>query len=241
MAAWKMIGFPGAHYDYQRVGRPRTTSACRSSRSASRAGPAGRRAERWPPRSPRSMRCWSASAGPARSWPAAVRCRAERAWRSSAAAGATRPPTSPPTFAQDELRYMWRHHLFQNVALRHADHPQQHRPAGAADAPPRLVPARHRRRRRAACTGTARSGASCRPTSRPRATTRSATASRRSPHDLTIQDYAVTYDELEPHYDMFDKLCGTSGKAGNCSGQIQPAAIRSKARARPNIPTRRCP
>ena len=33
--------------------------------------------------------------------------------------------------------------------------------------------------------------------------------------DLTVQDWGVTYDELEPHYDAFDKLCGTSGKAGN--------------------------
>ncbi len=41
-------------------------------------------------------------------------------------------------------------------------------------------------------------------------------------YDLTVQDWGVTYDELEPHYDTFDKLCGTSGKAGNLRGQIQP-------------------
>jgi gluconate 2-dehydrogenase alpha chain len=40
--------------------------------------------------------------------------------------------------------------------------------------------------------------------------------------DLTVQDWGITYDELEPHYDTFDKLCGTSGKAGNLKGQIQP-------------------
>ena len=40
--------------------------------------------------------------------------------------------------------------------------------------------------------------------------------------ELTIQDWGVTYDELEPHYDRFDYLCGTSGKAGNIKGQIQP-------------------
>jgi gluconate 2-dehydrogenase alpha chain len=32
--------------------------------------------------------------------------------------------------------------------------------------------------------------------------------------DLTIQDWGVTYDELEPHFDRFEYLCGGSGKAG---------------------------
>ena len=39
---------------------------------------------------------------------------------------------------------------------------------------------------------------------------------------MTIQDWPVSYEELEPHYDAFDKLCGTSGKAGNLKGAIQP-------------------
>ena len=34
MAAWKMIGFPGAHYDYQGMGPPAMVSACRFRRSA---------------------------------------------------------------------------------------------------------------------------------------------------------------------------------------------------------------
>jgi gluconate 2-dehydrogenase alpha chain len=41
------------------------------------------------------------------------------------------------------------------------------------------------------------------------------------PDDMTIQDWGVTYDELEPHYDTFEYLCGTSGTAGNLRGQIQ--------------------
>src|SRR6201994_4435713 len=41
------------------------------------------------------------------------------------------------------------------------------------------------------------------------------------PPDMTIQDWGVTYDELEPHYDAFEYLCGTSGTAGNLRGQIQ--------------------
>jgi gluconate 2-dehydrogenase alpha chain len=40
--------------------------------------------------------------------------------------------------------------------------------------------------------------------------------------DLSIQDWGVTYAELEPHYDRFEYMCGTSGKAGNIKGQIQP-------------------
>src|SRR5215471_11981523 len=39
--------------------------------------------------------------------------------------------------------------------------------------------------------------------------------------ELTIQDWGVTYEDLEPHYDRFEYLCGTSGKAGNLKGQIQ--------------------
>jgi gluconate 2-dehydrogenase alpha chain len=39
------------------------------------------------------------------------------------------------------------------------------------------------------------------------------------PGDMTIQDWAVTYDQLEPYYDKFDKLCGVSGRAGNLRGE----------------------
>ena len=37
---------------------------------------------------------------------------------------------------------------------------------------------------------------------------------------MTIQDWGITYDELEPHYDRFEYLCGTSGTAGNLQGKI---------------------
>lgn len=40
------------------------------------------------------------------------------------------------------------------------------------------------------------------------------------PSDMTIQDWGVTYAELEPHYDRFEYLCGTSGQAGNLQGRI---------------------
>jgi gluconate 2-dehydrogenase alpha chain len=42
------------------------------------------------------------------------------------------------------------------------------------------------------------------------------------PDDMTITDWPVSYDELETHYDRFDKLCGVSGQAGNINGKIVP-------------------
>ncbi len=42
------------------------------------------------------------------------------------------------------------------------------------------------------------------------------------PEDMTIQDWPVTYEELEPHYDQFERVCVTSGKAGNLKGVLQP-------------------
>ena len=41
------------------------------------------------------------------------------------------------------------------------------------------------------------------------------------PAGMTIQDWGVSYEELEPHYDRFEYLCGISGSAGNLRGQIQ--------------------
>ena len=42
------------------------------------------------------------------------------------------------------------------------------------------------------------------------------------PEDCTSQDWGITYDELEPYFDQFEYLYGTSGKAGNLNGEIQP-------------------
>ena len=41
------------------------------------------------------------------------------------------------------------------------------------------------------------------------------------PTDMTIQDWGVTFEQLEPCYDQFEYLCGTSGQAGNLNGEIQ--------------------
>lgn len=41
------------------------------------------------------------------------------------------------------------------------------------------------------------------------------------PQWMTIQDWGISYKELEPYYTLFDKLFGISGKAGNVRGQSQ--------------------
>jgi gluconate 2-dehydrogenase alpha chain len=39
------------------------------------------------------------------------------------------------------------------------------------------------------------------------------------PADMNLQDWPIDYHELESYYDKFEKLCGTSGKAGNLQGK----------------------
>ncbi len=64
------------------------------------------------------------------------------------------------------------------------------------------------------------------------------------PEDCTAQDWGVTWDEIEPYYDMFEHIYGVSGKAGNLNGEIQPGGNPHegpRAREYPNPPTRRTP
>ena len=41
------------------------------------------------------------------------------------------------------------------------------------------------------------------------------------PAEMNLQDYPVSWDELEPHFDHFEKVCGVSGTAGNLRGEIK--------------------
>lgn len=41
------------------------------------------------------------------------------------------------------------------------------------------------------------------------------------PEDMTIGDYPVSYDELEPFFDRFEYVAGISGTAGNLNGEIR--------------------
>src|SRR3984893_559294 len=43
--------------------------------------------------------------------------------------------------------------------------------------------------------------------------------SKKLPEDHAIQDWGVTYDEIEPFYSRVEKLIGASGKAGNIHGK----------------------
>ncbi|MBT9386094.1 GMC family oxidoreductase [Pseudooceanicola sp. CBS1P-1] len=40
--------------------------------------------------------------------------------------------------------------------------------------------------------------------------------------DMQVQDFPVTWDEMEKHFDFFEKVCGQSGTTGNLRGDIQP-------------------
>ncbi len=126
------------------------------------------------------------------------------------------------TFAQDELRYMWRHHLFQNVAddtLTIRNNTRQ-----------QALPMR-RLGSFLLGTGVGSGGVHWNgqiwrflPTDFQTKSHNQARYGKQAvtDYDLTVQDWGITYDELEPHYDTFDRLCGTSGKAGNLRGKIQP-------------------
>jgi len=39
--------------------------------------------------------------------------------------------------------------------------------------------------------------------------------------EVTIQDWGITYDDLEPYYTFFEQVCGVGGVAGNVGGQIR--------------------
>jgi gluconate 2-dehydrogenase alpha chain len=42
------------------------------------------------------------------------------------------------------------------------------------------------------------------------------------PQDVSVQDWGVTYGELEPYYHRVEQLLGVSGKAGNLRGEHVP-------------------
>ena len=126
--------------------------------------------------------------------------------------------------------------------FRPAQHPRRaqiHAPPGAgagSGAGDGHVPQSRRRRPRCRCAAWARScraiasaappiigagctGAICRADHLCRSHIVNRYGAKVIPEDMTIQDWAMTYDELEPYYDRFEKLCGVSGKAGNLRGQ----------------------
>src|SRR4051794_20130183 len=58
--------------------------------------------------------------------------------------------------------------------------------------------------------------------------------------ELTIQDWGVTAEEMEPYYDRFEYLLGVGGYAGNIGGRIRPGGNPyedPRKRDYPNPPT----
>ena len=56
------------------------------------------------------------------------------------------------------------------------------------------------------------------------------------PADMPLQDWGVTYAEMEPYHDLFEWLFGISGKAGNINGRIQPGGNPFEAPRRGEYP-----
>jgi len=61
------------------------------------------------------------------------------------------------------------------------------------------------------------------------------------PEGMTIQDWGVTAEELEPYYDRFEYMAGIAGQAGNIQGEIIPGgnpfeAPRSRDYPMPPLP-----
>ncbi len=63
------------------------------------------------------------------------------------------------------------------------------------------------------------------------------------PKGSTLEDWPLSYDELEPYYDVVEHEIGVSGKAGNIQGKLDPAGnVYEGARQReyPMPPLRTC-
>ena len=131
------------------------------------------------------------------------------------------PTDFATTFAQDELRYYWRHELFQRPAhetLTIRNNTNQ--------------TALPMRKLGSFLPGTNVGGAGVHWNGQTwrflpsdfvaRSHNLARYGKAAVPPSMTIQDWGVSYDELEPHYDRFEYLCGISGKAGNLQGRIQP-------------------
>ncbi|HEU4962197.1 MAG TPA: GMC family oxidoreductase [Sphingomonas sp.] len=135
------------------------------------------------------------------------------------ASARTTPNNWATTFDQDELRYMWRHHLFQNVkystlTVRNTVNQT----------------ALPMRRLGSFLPGTGVGGAGIHwnaqiwrwlETDFKLKSHNEARYGKAATEGLTIQDMPLGYDELESYYHKFDLICGTSGKAGNLKGAKQ--------------------
>lgn len=58
------------------------------------------------------------------------------------------------------------------------------------------------------------------------------------PEDMTVQDYPFTYEEMEPYFDKFEKICGASGQVGNLNGEKVAGGNPFEAPRKHGYPTR---
>lgn len=58
------------------------------------------------------------------------------------------------------------------------------------------------------------------------------------PKDMTVQDYPFTYEEMEPYFDKFEKICGASGQAGNLNGEKVEGGNPFEAPRKNHFPTK---
>ncbi|WP_394823328.1 GMC family oxidoreductase [Pendulispora albinea] len=56
------------------------------------------------------------------------------------------------------------------------------------------------------------------------------------PANMPLQDWGVTYTELEPYHHLFEKLFGVAGKAGNIKGEIKEGGNPFEAPRRDDYP-----
>jgi gluconate 2-dehydrogenase alpha chain len=131
------------------------------------------------------------------------------------------PTDFAPTFIQDELRYRYRGHLFEETARETVTF----RNSADQEALPM-------RKLGSFLPGTGVGGSIVHWNGQTfrflpydfeiRTQTLARYGQTMVPDDLTIQDWGVTYDELEPYFTEFEALTGISGQAGNINGQKQP-------------------
>jgi gluconate 2-dehydrogenase alpha chain len=155
------------------------------------------------------------------------------------AAARTTPENWATTFDQDELRYMWRHHLFQDVKYSTLTFRNS---VGQTALPMRKLGS--------FLPGTGVGGAGIHwngqiwrwlETDFKLKSHNEQRYGKAATAGLTVQDMPLTYEELEPYYNQFDLICGTSGQAGNLKGAKAPGgnpfeAPRSAAYPTPPLP-----
>ncbi|AIP34376.1 gluconate 2-dehydrogenase flavoprotein [Paraburkholderia xenovorans LB400] len=56
------------------------------------------------------------------------------------------------------------------------------------------------------------------------------------PDEMSVQDWGITYAELEPYYEAFERLAATSGRAGNLRGELRDGGNQYEAPRQSDYP-----